>query len=216
MRNLRPLFEDYVNKNDVQQRRTLRSAAAASRQEPEDAFEDYLTLMSQNGTYGGEPELVAFCQVFDQDVTVHLPRIRNFNQDHLFYKNEHRGQAPAPAPLWTSAMVEMRLHEHITTRLEPERNRSHEAGTTPVSSLLLFLTKWQPSRPTQVLYRVSVIDKSETTRLTFHPNSCTMYPTTKIPTTSSSGGRNHSYRSTAESEPRPSPPLNEAPVQRDH
>lgn len=98
MRNLRPLFEDYVNKNDVQQRRTLRSAAAASRQEPEDAFEDYLTLMSQNGTYGGEPELVAFCQVFDQDVTVHLPRIRNFNQDHLFYKNEHRGQAPAPAP----------------------------------------------------------------------------------------------------------------------
>lgn len=98
MRSLRPLFEDYVNKNDVQQRRTLRSAAAASRQEPEDAFEDYLTLMSQNGTYGGEPELVAFCQVFNQDVTVHLPRLRNFNQDHLFYKNEHRGQDSTPAP----------------------------------------------------------------------------------------------------------------------
>ncbi|KAK5060022.1 hypothetical protein LTR84_009906 [Exophiala bonariae] len=97
MRNLRPLFEDYVNKNDVQQRRKLRSATAASRQEPEDAFEHYLTLMSQNGTYGGEPELVAFCQVFDQDVTVHLPRLRNFDQDHLFYTNEHR-QAPSPAP----------------------------------------------------------------------------------------------------------------------
>lgn len=98
MRNLRPLFVDYVHKNDVQQRRTLRSAAAAARQEPEDVFEDYLTLMSRSGTYGGEPELVAFCQVFDQDVTVHLPRIQDFDRDSLFYKNEHRGIVPASAP----------------------------------------------------------------------------------------------------------------------
>jgi len=89
---------DYVHKNDVQQRRTLRSAAAAARQEPEDVFEDYLTLMSRSGTYGGEPELVAFCQVFDQEVTVHLPRIQDFDRDSLFYKNEHQGMLPSSAP----------------------------------------------------------------------------------------------------------------------
>src|SRR6201996_1348622 len=75
MRTFRPLFEHYVHLDDVQQRRTLRSATLSSRQEPEDAFEEYLSRMSRLGSYGGEPELVAFCQVFDQDVTVHLPRI---------------------------------------------------------------------------------------------------------------------------------------------
>ncbi|KEF55337.1 uncharacterized protein A1O9_08087 [Exophiala aquamarina CBS 119918] len=98
MRELRPLFVDYVHKNDVQQRRTTRSAAAASRQEPGDTFEEYLTLMSRGGTYGGEPELVAFCQVYDQDVTVHLPRIQDFDRDSLFYTNEHRGSLPTSAP----------------------------------------------------------------------------------------------------------------------
>jgi len=98
MRELKPLFADYVNKDDVQQRRTTRSAAAAARQDPEDSFEEYLTLMSRGGTYGGEPELVAFCQVYDQDVTVHLPRIQHFDRDSLDYRNEHRGSRPASAP----------------------------------------------------------------------------------------------------------------------
>lgn len=89
MRNFRPLFEGYVHKDDVQQRRATRSAATSLSQE-EDAFEEYLTLMSRSGTYGGEPELVAFCQVFDQDVTVHLPKIRNFDQESIFYTNEYR------------------------------------------------------------------------------------------------------------------------------
>ncbi|KIW87511.1 uncharacterized protein Z519_11834 [Cladophialophora bantiana CBS 173.52] len=99
MRTYRPLFEQYVHKDDVQQRRTLRSATVASRQEPEDAFEEYLSLMSRSGTYGGEPELVAFCQVFDQDVTVHLPRIKNFDRDSILYKNEHRGDPATVPPL---------------------------------------------------------------------------------------------------------------------
>ena len=98
MRTLRPLFEHYVHKDDVQQRRTLRSATLASRQEPEDAFEEYISLMSRSGTYGGEPELVAFCQVFDQDVTVHLPRIKNFDRDSILYTNEHR-EASSTMPL---------------------------------------------------------------------------------------------------------------------
>ncbi|KIW11961.1 hypothetical protein PV08_09235 [Exophiala spinifera] len=99
MRTFRPLFEHYVHKDDVQQRRTLRSAKSAVRQESEDAFEEYLSLMSRPGTYGGEPELVAFCQVFDQDVTVHLPRIQNFNRDSISYTNEHRENSSMGAPL---------------------------------------------------------------------------------------------------------------------
>lgn len=90
MRNFRPLFEGYVHKDDVHQRRATRSAATAASQEMNDAFEEYLLLMSRPGTYGGEPELVAFCQVFDQDVTVHLPKIRNFDQESISYTNEHR------------------------------------------------------------------------------------------------------------------------------
>jgi hypothetical protein len=43
--------------------------------------------------------LVAFCQVFDQDVTVHLPRIKNFDRDSISYTNEHRATETSVAPL---------------------------------------------------------------------------------------------------------------------
>ncbi|KIV93987.1 hypothetical protein PV10_05154 [Exophiala mesophila] len=99
MRNFRPLFEHYVHKDDVQQRRTLRSTTASSRQESDDAFEEYLSLMSRGGTYGGEPELVAFCQVYNQDVTVHLPRIQNFDRDSIPYTNPYRDGPPSTLPL---------------------------------------------------------------------------------------------------------------------
>lgn len=89
MRNFRPLFESYVHKDDVTSRRTTRAAANTIAQET-DSFEEYLLLMSRAGSYGGEPELVAFCQVYDQDVTVHLPRIEDFDRDSIFYTNEHR------------------------------------------------------------------------------------------------------------------------------
>ena len=91
MRTLRPLFEQYVHRDDVQQRRALRSTSSTARKESLDDFEDYLLLMSRPGTYGGEPELVAFCQAYDQDVTVHLPVIKNFERDSITYTNEHRG-----------------------------------------------------------------------------------------------------------------------------
>lgn len=55
--------------------------------------------MSRSGTYGGEPELVAFCQVYDQDVTVHLPRIKNFDRDSISYTNEHREATISMPPL---------------------------------------------------------------------------------------------------------------------
>ncbi len=99
MRTFRPLFEHYVHLDDIQQRRTLRSATLSISQEPEDAFEEYLSRMSRPGSYGGEPELVAFTQVFDQDVTVHLPRIKDFDRDSISYTNEHRDAPNAIAPL---------------------------------------------------------------------------------------------------------------------
>lgn len=99
MRTYRPLFESYTDIDDVQQRRALRSATTATKQESDDAFEDYLRLMSRPGTYGGEPELVAFCQSYDQDVTVHLPRIANFDRDFITYSNDHRESEDTPTPL---------------------------------------------------------------------------------------------------------------------
>ncbi|RMZ88832.1 hypothetical protein DV736_g3944, partial [Chaetothyriales sp. CBS 134916] len=97
MRNFRPLFEHYVQTEDVQTRRALRSTTAAFRQESDDPYTDYLTLMSRLGTYGGEPELVAFCQAYDQDVRVHLPRFQSYDRENLDYTNEYRShQAPPP------------------------------------------------------------------------------------------------------------------------
>ncbi|KPI35139.1 OTU domain-containing protein 3 [Cyphellophora attinorum] len=94
MRNFKPLFEYHVHKDDVQGRRMLRSATNATAQESVDPFEDYLILMARPGTYGGEPELVAFCQSYDQDVMVHLPKDTGLPSDHLNYSNEHRIKKP--------------------------------------------------------------------------------------------------------------------------
>ncbi|KAI1611123.1 hypothetical protein EDD37DRAFT_364655 [Exophiala viscosa] len=126
MRTYRPLFEHYVHKDDVQQRRTLRSATMAIRQEPEDAFEEYLSLMSRSGTYGGEPELVAFCQVFDQDVTVHLPTIKNFDRDSITYTNEHR-EIPTP-----TTPLHICYGGDEVTRAHYDSARSRD-GSTPAS-----------------------------------------------------------------------------------
>lgn len=41
--------------------------------------------------------MVAFCQVYDQDVIVHLPRIQNFDRDSISYTNEHR-ETPVGVP----------------------------------------------------------------------------------------------------------------------
>ena len=100
MRQLRPLFELYVHKDDVQQRRALRERTVAARRPPiDDTYEEYLSLMSRNGTYGGEPELVAFCQVYDQDVRVHLPVVEGQGGDSILYKNEHRVTKEQVMPL---------------------------------------------------------------------------------------------------------------------
>jgi len=141
MRTFRPLFEHYVHKDDLQQRRALRSTTLAIRKESDDAFEDYLSLMSRNGTYGGEPELVAFCQVYDQDVTVHLPQIQNFDRDSILYRNEHRDGHEAVTPL------------HIcyggdeVTRAHYDSARSKD-GSTPKSHNSPLLRPQDPRRDT--------------------------------------------------------------------
>ena len=129
MRNLRPLFEAYVQTDDVQTRRALRSTTAAIRQESDDAFEDYLRLMSRPGTYGGEPELVAFCQAYDQDVTVHLPRLRYFDRDSINYTNEHRDtQSPQPTlHICYGGNEETRAHYDSARNRDGSHPRSHNS-----------------------------------------------------------------------------------------
>lgn len=100
MRQNRPQFELYVHKDDVQQRRALRERTVAARRPAfDDTYEEYLALMSRGGTYGGEPELVAFCQVYDQDVTVHLPVIAGHGGDSIPYTNEQRVNKEQVNPL---------------------------------------------------------------------------------------------------------------------
>lgn len=100
MRQNRPQFELYVHKDDVQQRRALRERTVAARRPAfDDTYEEYLALMSRGGTYGGEPELVAFCQVYDQDVTVHLPVIGGHGGDSIPYTNEQRVAKEQVSPL---------------------------------------------------------------------------------------------------------------------
>ena len=50
MRTLRPLFEQYVHKDDVQQRRALRSATSNARKESDDAFEYTVAWVDCLGT----------------------------------------------------------------------------------------------------------------------------------------------------------------------
>lgn len=91
MRTFRPLYENFVLKEDIIQRRATRSSVEAMRKNTtDDAFEDYLLLMSKLGTYGGQPELLAFVRAYDQDVSVHLPPTTTWNTSVMDYTNEYR------------------------------------------------------------------------------------------------------------------------------
>lgn len=99
MRNYRPLYEDFVHANDIIQKRATRSTTEAVRKQmEEDVFEGYLTAMSRSGTYGGQPELLAFVRAYDQDVMVHLPPSMSRDRPTLDVKNEHREEGVVPKP----------------------------------------------------------------------------------------------------------------------
>ena len=74
MRANRLDFELYATTDDLETRRPTRNRiSAAKKQHVNDPFEEYLARMATNGTYGGQPELVAFCRAFDRDVIIHRP-----------------------------------------------------------------------------------------------------------------------------------------------
>ena len=74
MRANRLDFELYATTDDLETRRPTRSRiSAAKKQNVNDPFEEYLARMATSGTYGGQPELVAFCRAFDRDVIIHRP-----------------------------------------------------------------------------------------------------------------------------------------------
>lgn len=74
MRANRQDFELYATTDDLETRRPTRSRISAAKQQNQnDPFEEYLTRMATSGTYGGQPELVAFCRKFDRDVIIHRP-----------------------------------------------------------------------------------------------------------------------------------------------
>jgi len=100
MRTFRPLYADFVHANDVVQKRATRAMTESIRKQmEEDGFEGYLDAMSRSGTYGGQPELLAFVRAYDQDVMVHLPPSMGWNTPTLHYRNEERpaeGQVKPP------------------------------------------------------------------------------------------------------------------------
>jgi hypothetical protein len=74
MRENRLDFEFYATTDDLETRRPTRNRIrAAKKQNVNDPFEEYLARMATSGTYGGQPELVAFCRAFDRDVIIHRP-----------------------------------------------------------------------------------------------------------------------------------------------
>ncbi|KAK5085277.1 hypothetical protein LTS08_003262 [Lithohypha guttulata] len=99
MRTFRPLYEGFLHADDVVQKRATRATTESIRKHMEDdAFEGYLTAMSRLGTYGGQPELLAFVRAYDQDVIVHLPPSMGWDTSILSYTNEDRAPEVEPPP----------------------------------------------------------------------------------------------------------------------
>lgn len=78
MRENRIDFEAWCVTEDMQSRRPLRERSAATSRRriptPDDQFENYLSQMATDGTFGGHSELLAFCQAWDRDVIIHRPQ----------------------------------------------------------------------------------------------------------------------------------------------
>lgn len=125
MRAFRPLYEDFVHTDDVIQRRATRSTTESIRKNAEDdAFEGYLSAMSRPGTYGGQPELLAFVRAYDQDVTVHLPPSGTWNTSTMPYRNEHRDiEADVKPPL------------HICYGGDEEKNAHYDSSQKSVQDM---------------------------------------------------------------------------------
>lgn len=121
-----------MHADDVIQKRATRSATETVRRHMEaDAYEGYLTAMARNGTYGGQPELLAFVRTYDQDVMVHIPPSAGWNKDTIAYNNEHRdANAQAQPPLHICYGGDEEKNAHYDSS-QPSRTESQEgAGNT--------------------------------------------------------------------------------------
>jgi len=127
MRTFRPLYEDFVHANDVVQKRATRATTEAIRKQmEEDAFQGYLDAMSRPGTYGGQPELLAFVRAYDQDVMVHLPPSMGWNTPTLHYRNEERPAGSEAKPglhICYGGDEEKNAHYDSSQRSDSENNR---------------------------------------------------------------------------------------------
>lgn len=155
MRNYRPLFESFAIKDDIQQKRATRAATSAIRNNvSDDHFEDYLSIMCRPGTYGGEPELMAFVQCYDRDVLVHLPRMENY-PEAIPYTNQHR-----PVEAETKSQLHLCYGGDEVTFPHYDSARKN---TPPVKEVLLERSK-KPVTTGTAIHNASVTPKSPTMR----------------------------------------------------
>ncbi|KIW22057.1 uncharacterized protein PV07_12549 [Cladophialophora immunda] len=83
LRQNRQHFASFVEEDEPQRRRTLRSTTSAACQEPKDRFEKYLSSMSLSGTSGGHLELQAFCDAFARMVIVYDTSTKKSGGDEI-------------------------------------------------------------------------------------------------------------------------------------
>lgn len=99
----------------------------------EDVFEGYLTAMARPGTYGGQPELLAFVRAYDQDVTVHLPPSTSRDTVTLDVTNEHREADAQPKPvlhICYGGDEEKNAHYDSSQKIEADEN-SEDLASRP-------------------------------------------------------------------------------------
>lgn len=132
MRANRSDFEYYATTDELETRRPTRSRiSAAKKQNVNDPYEEYLTRMATSGTYGGQPELVAFCRAFDRDVVIHRPE-GQYEQENRTSNDRRRPGEPV-ITLHISYGDEVNAAHYDSVRKRdatlPQRNRPQAVST---------------------------------------------------------------------------------------
>ena len=128
MRAHRADFENHATTDSLEARRPTRSRIIAAKNDHlDDQFEEYLARMATNGTYGGQPELVAFCRAFDRDVIIHRPEGQYQSESRT--SNDRRVPEQPVITLHISYGDEVKAAHYDSVRkreaILPHRRRSH-------------------------------------------------------------------------------------------
>lgn len=136
MRTFQPLYEEFVQINDIVQRRATRATTESVRKGGEaNSFEDYLVAMSRIGAYGGQAELLAFVRAYDQDVMVHLPPSASWNLTTMTYTNDQRdSEAEVKAPLHICYGGDEERNAHYDSSQKSENEKSGHSLPTRVKA----------------------------------------------------------------------------------